>query len=226
MAFEFSVKNTIDKARDRLTELEKEQIPFATASAITKTVFQMKDTAAPASMRQDMAAPERYTLAGVRYKRATKQTLRGSVFIDAGRVGYLSHPAKGNARTPQTFPYVMVPVGLSRLQAGGRTGRVLSSSLARTYRSQLLADGKHFEGRINGTMGIWARVDDVGKINREGRRVKLIVLYLPRTHYRSTWHFYKAMTKYARLNFPTIFNRQLHIALATARPQNSDGGAG
>jgi hypothetical protein len=223
MAFEVSVKADLDRARAMLANAQREQLPFATASALTRTAYQGKETAAPNSMRLEMAAPQRFTLTGVRYQRATKQNLRASIFIDKSRI-YLIHPAKGKDRTPYSFPWVMVPVGLARLQAGGKVGRVLSTSLARSYRSRLLADGKHFEGRIRGTMGIWERMDAAtGKAKKSGRGLKLRVLYLPRTHYRTTWHFYDAMLKHTRLTFRANFDNALAYALKTARPSEAAG---
>lgn len=214
MMVEFNVRSNIAEVSRRLTDTQRNQIPYATARALTKTVFQLKTVDAPESMKKDMAQPVRYTVGSVRYKGATKANQRATVYIEKGRLKYLRHPESGEDREPRTFGYVMVPVGLERQ---GGSGRVLSSRLARTYRSTLLSKPDYFEATIRSTTGIWQRVGEPGPRGGTPRHVRLAVLYLPRTEYRKTWEFYRPLARRAGSVFSYELNGALAIALATAR---------
>ena len=215
---EVSVQSNIRDVASRLTRIEREQLPYATSRALTKTVFQLKSDTAPESMRKEMVAPVRYTLGGIRYKGATKTNLKASVYVENGRLKYLRHVATGKDREPITFPYVMVPIGLDRL--GGR-GRVINNRLARSYRAQLLAKDDHFEAQIRNTKGIWQRVGPPGVRGGQPRNIRLVVLYLPRTTYRQTWNFYQALAKRAGSIFSYELNDALLAALASAKPRGT-----
>jgi hypothetical protein len=215
MPIEISVQSNIERVRARLTDFQAKQLPYATARALTKSVFRMQKFEAPASMRRDMVAPLKFTLGGLRYKGATKTNQRATVFIEQKRLKYLRHTATGEDREPHTFPYVMVPVGLER-QSG--TGRVLSGRMARNYRTLLLSKKDHFEGQIRSTRGIWQRVGGVGPRGGGGRSVRLVVLYLARTSYQLTWRFHETLAGKARRIFDEELGDALRIALATARP--------
>lgn len=213
MAFTLNISTTVAEVAKRV-ELDAKQIPFATALAITRTVFEARKYAID-TMRRDMVAPVRFTLGGLRYQKATKQNLRGDVHVDPSRAGYLRHAAKlASTRTPRTFGYVMIPIGLPRVQG---KGRVISPKLARTYRAQLLGDGNHFEGTIRGTRGIWERRDERGTKRAEGGRVRLKVLYLDYATYRQSWAFYERMRRFSLSVFPRNLDQSVGYALATAR---------
>ena len=189
----------------------RDQVPYATSRALNATVFQLKSRNAPDSMRHDMQQPVSYTLNSARYRKSSKTNLEASVYIDQSRLGYLQHPAVGNPRTPQNFPYVMVPVGLERV---GR-GRVISPRLAQSYRTTLLSRPDCFEGAIRGTQGIWQRIGE-NKRGGQGRGLKLLVVYLSHTNYRATWRLYMALRNAAPAILRTEYEKAWADAIATA----------
>jgi hypothetical protein len=213
MVIEISVQSNIKEVSSRLDSFQRQQLPYATSRALTRTVFQLR-TDVPESMRKDMAAPVRYTVGAARYKGATKANLRASVYIDKGRLKYLQHPESGIDREPKTFGYVMIPVGLERLNG---SGRVLSSRLARTYRATLLSKEDYFEATIRNTTGIWQRVGAIGPKGGRPRNIRLAVLYLPRTEYQKTWDFYSPLAKRAGSVFSYELKQSVALALATAK---------
>lgn len=209
---EISIKANVDEVRRTLNGLEKKQLPFATAKAITRTVINLKEYV-PETMHRHMLGPVRFTIGAARYQKATKQTLTGAVYIERQRVPYLAHTIKGDSRTPRTFPYVMVPVGLGRL--GGR-GRVLNARLARSYRTQLLSQSeRYFEGTIRGQLGIWERTGSKKSGYRGG--IKLAVLYLPRTSYGKSYPFHLLMYRRARIIAGPLFDQSLRETLKAER---------
>lgn len=162
-------------------------------------------------MQTDMLQPVAYTVNSLRYTRANKRTLVASVYVLPRAVPWLQFTVGQKRRKTPKHDWLMVPVGLKRVQ--GR-GRVLNRRLAQRYRAQLLGDGHHFEveggvGQI--TPGIYKRDKDGG--------ISLVVLYIKEANYNRTWDFYENVARNAAREFPGQLRLSLTHALRTSRPR-------
>ena len=117
-----TVKHDLDKLKAEMTRIEREQIPFATAKALTKTA-----QAAQAAVKQEMASvfdrPTPFTLNSTFIKTATKTKLEAEVYLkDEGNKG------GGSARVRLEPQLVGGPRAFKRMEGALRHAGLLGNS--------------------------------------------------------------------------------------------------
>jgi len=162
----YSVKADIKKATRYLTNVQKRQVPFATANAINNTLFDMRKNLVKGLIR-DLDRPTPFTQKGFRVTKARKTRLFGDVFIQPDRMTYLQWAIFGGTRRPNNR---VIIIGTKKRNQYGNTPGF------RNLRNKLLNQKNVFEGEVRGTAGIWKR--------KRGGSLELLARYVKRADYQ------------------------------------------
>lgn len=197
--FSVNVRADVKQVERMLTDLQKKQIPFATALALTRTAQDVQ-AEVQASMDKQLDRPTPFTKRGVAIKRATKSKLVSEVFIKPIQAGYLGYQIEGGTRHPKGKA-VVVPVGTRK----NKYGNMPKGALKR-----LLARNDTFSGEVKGIPGIWQRTRSGG--------VKLLIAYERKVEYTDKpFTFQVTAERKARERFPIRFDEAMASALRSAR---------
>jgi len=181
-----------------MTAFERQQLPFATALALTDTARNDVKPDIERQIDRVFERPIEFTRRGVGYRPANKSTLVSTVFIKDVQAGYLEIEEYGGVRTPKRRALV-IPAG-QKVNSYG--------NLPRGTVKRLLARKDTFSGRVNGVGGIWKRT-------RKG--VKLLIAWEERAEYRPRFGFHETAMRSASFNFARRFENAFNRALQTAR---------
>ncbi|TPN79975.1 hypothetical protein [Mesorhizobium sp. B1-1-2] len=195
---DISFESNIREWTASMVAFERQQLPFATAKALTDVA---RLDVKPAIERQIDAVfvkPVEFTRRGVAYRPANKSGLASKVLIMNVQQSYLEIEEYGGVRTPKKRALAM-PAG-QKVNAYG--------NLPRGTVQRLLARRDTFSGRVNGHGGIWQRT-------RKG--LKLLVAWRDQASYSPRFGFYETARAAAELHFPRRFDAALSQALASAR---------
>lgn len=198
---ELSVRGDFKRATRYLTNVQRRQVPFATALALTRTAFDGRE-AAQEGMKSDLNAPTPFTLKGVQVRKATKRRPVSVVFIEEKRADYLRWAIFGGTRRPKRRVIII---------GQGRRNRYGNTPGFRALRSRLLAKPHHFEGEINGQAGIWKRK------GRDRRGLELVAAYVPAAEYRKRFRFHERVERIVDRRFSIQFAKAMRQAMRTAR---------
>lgn len=200
-----SVKDNIKEVKRWSTDLQKKQIPFATAMAINKTLGigkanRMKglDRAMGVQMNRKLDRPMPRTTKAFYRIAATKRKLSGTLgFVDWASK-FMQRLVQGGERSESNIgvPYTK-EARLNKFGniAGRRTGLVKKQN--------------QFIGNIKGIDGVWERHKD--------RTVKLLVGFKDSVTYKAMFPFYKIAEKYTAANFDKNFAETFTKALKSAK---------
>lgn len=193
-----SFEHNIREWTRELSAFHREQIPFATALALTEVARDDVKTAVELRIELAFDRPTPFTRRGVAYLAARKNRLVSTVLIKDRQAAYLLIEETGGTRLPKRRA-IPIPVGQRRNQYG---------NMPRGSVQRLLARPDTFSGRVNGQGGIW---------QRRKNRLKLLVAWEDRAEYRPIFKFYETAREAAEIAFPHAFRRALDRAIATAR---------
>jgi len=196
---EISFANNLREWSASMADLQKQQLPFATALALTDTARYDVKPAIERRIEIAFDRPTPFTKRGVAYKPAYKNRPVASVFVKDVQAGYLELQETGGVRRPKGRA-LLVPAKQRVNQYG---------NLPRGSVQRLLARKDTFSGRVNGQGGIWQRTRKGG--------LRLLVSYEDQADYRPTFRFYETAIDAAVLNFPRRFEAAMARALSTAR---------
>jgi len=130
-----------------MTAFQREQLPFATARALTDVARLDVKPAVERRIDQAFDKPVEFTRRGVAYRPANKATLSSRVLIKDMQNAYLMIEEYGGVRTPKKRA-LAIPVA-QRLNSYG--------NLPKGTVQRLLSRKDTFSGRVNGQGGIWQR---------------------------------------------------------------------
>lgn len=196
---QISVKSDISEVTKYLTRLEKQQVPFATAHALTMTARHIAKKTLPQAMRKQLDRPTPFTQRGGRWERATKRKLMSSVYLAPAQDEYLGWQIEGGTRRRAT-----VPASIRLNKYGNIPGRHQGKV------KKLIARDDTFVGRVRGVSGVWQRYN-------KNRKLRLLVRFEDSVQYRKRFDFYGVSAKEAKRWFPRQFRVSLARALASAR---------
>ena len=209
MPVALNIKDDIKRATRRLTDIEKRQIPFATAGAINDTLFdirkQIVDVTAPRAFE---VRNRRFFGVAFRVEKAKKTKLKGAVFDRLGRASLGLH-ARGGVKRPRG-QHIAIPGRdiENKRTVGGAIRKALRP------RQVLSKAGRRQAFKIKFQSGQEAIVRRKGK-----KRTPIQVLYLLErsVRIRKSFRFHEDATKVARRVLPGHFRKRLRQALKTAR---------
>ena len=191
--FSMSIKDDLADLTKKLTNLQKEQIPYATGEALTATTWNARLFAQDGMMR-DLSKPKAFTLNAFKVQKATKRNLTAHIELKPIQAQYLGWTLEaGTKARAQGIP---VPISGVRMTKG-------------RY-EKLLSQPDVFRGMIKGIEGLWRR-EPYG-------RVKLLFVIKREVDYDPyAWRYYRDVERAIAARFPVHFNREMVKALATAR---------
>ena len=193
----------ITRGIKKLDNLEKKQLPFAMAKALTDTANDARDHYV------DNILGQKYTLRGKWYKartrfgfnvkKATKHDLTAVVYT---RADWMRLHEKGGIKKPQST-HLAIPTELIRRSK--KTGKISKAMRPK----QVMASGKGFIANKGGQKMIMRR--------RTKKIVEPIYLLERQARIKPTMDFKRSITSVVRRKFPWQFNRAMRYAMATAR---------
>lgn len=242
-----SFKADVSDMIRQIGELKSNQIPYATAVALTRTGQQVRDGLVQ-EMRNVFQSPVNYTLNALYMRRATKQLLTARVGIKDQTGGqrsplhWLATEIEGGARNIKAMELAftahgLLPAGWTVVPGAGAKidghGNV-SSSQINTILSQVkasIASGTRTLRRLRkGELtaspyfvvlpGSPQSMRHAPGIYQRVRKtsMKAIFIFMPgRPNYRSRFNFYGVAERIARQVFPEEFRKAASAAMATAR---------
>lgn len=202
---ELSVKSDIKKTVRKLNRIQRKQVPFAVAKALTVTTRRVQ-RAEVKQLKKDLDRPTPFTQRAFKVIRAEKRDfLRGKakaiLRIKPIQDAYLKTQIFGGFKLPKRRAHV-----IGREARANRYGNLPRGTVKR-----LLARPDVFSGTVGRTRGIWQRT------GRGKRDLKLLVQYVDRTSYRPRFRFFETANRTARRFFGRQLVVELKKAIRTAR---------
>jgi hypothetical protein len=236
-SIDMSVKADFKAVEKQLNNLQKKQLPYATALALTRTTQTIQKLQVR-EMERVFDSPTRFTLRGTRIKPASKKKLESSVefkdWIPKGTAPdtYLAAQITGGQRNRKrserwlqgrrliSSGESLVPSKHARLNkfgnvTRGRTTKMLSNLNAQYDRRQNTTDSKkraYFIATIKGRRAVWERYGRGGKSVRP-----FMIITSNQPNYSRAYDFHGLSKRHAQRLFPRKFDEALRHALATAR---------
>lgn len=192
-----NVKSNIKEVTKGITKTQKKQIPFATANAINKTLFQLRKEMAKQTVKK-LDRPTPFTQKGFLVDQAKKNKLTGVLFIKEAVEKYLKFQIDGGVRSGN--PFVSIPTRNKKLNKYGNIAG---------KRSGLVKGNKQFIAEIKGINGVWERQAD--------NQVKLMIAFNNSVSYEPKFPFYKIASGFVASKFRKNLIEKLTAALKTAR---------
>lgn len=236
-----TVDPQIEKMRAQMSRLEREQLPFATAVALTKTAKFVE-----AELRKEMGRvfdrPTRYTLNSLRTKPATKRSLFAEVkvkdesFKAAAPIKWLSPQIYGGPRGAKRSEdllrqrgillpgYFVVPGAGARLDSAGNISRGQMQQILSALGAQFDVYQRTSRGqkRNKATRQIFAIRNPgerlpPGVYQRVRAGVRPLLIFVRQPRYRKRLRFFEIADAVGRSRFRLEFALAMRRALATAR---------
>ena len=197
-----SVKADLKDITRYLTRIQRKQLPFATALALTTTAKDVQ-RAETVQLTKKLDRPTPFTKRSMGIKAATKRRLTAEVFIKRIQAAYLNMQVFGGTRRAQGqgtgVPYTK---NKKLNKFGNIAGR----------RRGLVKGKKQFIDTIKGIPGVWQTVG-----GKRASKVKLLIAFEKVVRYRPRLPFFKTAEGVVRNRFVKNFNAALARALRTAR---------
>jgi len=219
-----SVRDDIDALARWARVIASDQLPFATAAALTQVARDAADDV-KAALPQYLDKPTPFTLRAFRVQRAEKRDLRAAVYAMDAQAQYLYWQVEGGMRQPnriaQKLPsqiklneFGNIPRGeIARLiqlaQAGKRLTRARGEKLGISSKVDLYyGDPGH-----GWPVGIYKRV----QAGTEHKLVPLVVFPKRGVQYRARLPLRDIVARTVRTRFAARFTASLDQAMRTAR---------
>lgn len=196
----FSVETEWAAFARTLDDLQRDQLPFATARALT-TVARGAERAQRDALPGVFDKPTPFTARGPGSIAARKTDLTAIVFIRDRQAAYLRRQETGGTRRPEKGVALVIP-GQVRLNAYGNI----------PYRGLARAKARRnvFVGKINGIGGFW---------QRDGRKLKLLAAFEASAAYSPRFGYWDRMRATVGPAMAKALPEALALAMATARPR-------
>jgi len=202
-----SVKDNLKEVNKWTTNVQKKQIPFATAMAINKTLGigkgnRMKglDREMQKQMIQKLDRPMARTTKAFYRIGARKTNLTGTLGFTEWANKFMQYLVHGGVRSGESSKVGVPYVPNAKLNKFGNiAGR----------KSGLIKKQSQFIGNIKSIDGVWERQKD--------RSVKLMVAFKNSVTYQAMFPFYKIAEKYSKARFDKNFSEAFAKALRSAK---------
>jgi len=209
-----------DKLERQMNDLQKKQLPFAMAKALTVTASDAKK-AVDVQLPRKLDRPTPFTKRAIGIKRASKRLLQSEVFVKDIQAEYLKYAIEGGTRRPKGKAIATPGSKMKLNKYGNMPG-------ARGKAAKLLANKKrYFSGKPKGMpdapAGIWERghFSKRGNFTAGGKsrqtNLRLVVAYEKEITYKKRLPFYKIVNGVAQHNFEKNFHKAFADAIRTAR---------
>ena len=203
------VRKALKPALRRLSDVQKKQVPFATAQALT-AVARMAQGAIKAELPSVFDRPTPFTINSIAVTPARKTNLTAVVFAKDIAAQYLEPYESGGTQFLGAKRAILAPVAQRTNQYG---------NLPRTALARLKAKPNVFTGRIvtksgQSISGVWQRSPSAkGKAGG----LKLLIRFEDAKPVQQKLHFRDTARRVAITNIRAEFRKAMTVALATAR---------
>ena len=117
-----NVGSNINQVAGWLTNVQRKQLPFATAGALTDTAFDVRKHVVEKTFPRDFDLKnKRFAGATLRVDKANKRNLRAAVYDRLGRE-YLETQARGGIKRPIDGRNIAIPTQHTKRTASGKVG--------------------------------------------------------------------------------------------------------
>lgn len=239
------VRADISKAIAKLSSIAKDQVPYATARALTATAKIVQKNL-KSEMERAFDRPTRYTLNSLYTKSATKTNLEARVWLkdDAGKgtraTDYLSPEIYGGQRKLKRFEralnaYGLLPSGMNAVPGSaakidqygnmsrGQIMQILSALGTAEIRSGYSANRTKTSGKKRAQFFVGKPGDKapLGVWQRfgfaQGSAVKPVIIFVKKVAYSKRFKFFEVGHATIKREFPIQFKMAMEQALRTAR---------
>jgi hypothetical protein len=228
-----TVRTDISGALQRLELLTKDQLPFATAVALTKTAQAVKGDLAT-EMRSIFSHPRKYTLNSLAITRATKQNPTACVYVRSPSVANsLKAEIRGGVRDKAIEKVLgdVLPAGMFAVP-GTEAKRDGEGKISISWVKGLLVklgittrvskSGKRSRRMASASTGYFLLLQPNGRLRagiyqRRARQVLPLIIFTRQPSYGEKFAFYGIGADSARKHFPEEFRQAADAALASAR---------
>ena len=219
-----SVSHNLRQLADRAKSIAADQLPFATALALTTTAREAADEVTR-RMPRYLDRPTPFTMRAWRVARATKRDLTATVYAMDAQAAYLRWQVAGGDRAPARVA-LKLPVDIKLDQFGNIPRADLKRLIA------LAQQGKKLTRVRGAKLGISSKVDlfygdpghglPVGIYKRVGNDgahhlVPLVVFPRPAAHYKARLPLREIVSDVVRARFASNFGAAMAQARRTAR---------
>lgn len=208
MAVQF-IKVDIETAATRfdLNKLQKEQIPFATALALTRTAQD-----AQRFIKDDM--PRRFTI-------RRKFVLKGVKIVPAKKRDIINFGlASSEVFSKDRFMWIHEPGGVKKAPSG-KKHLAIPSPLIRTSKNRVVPKSRYVAKVLQNKKKFFIDMDRKNRpavFKRVTKNKTKVAFWLrPQVKIKPRWNFGKTAARAVRLKFVKNFNAAMRKALATAR---------
>jgi hypothetical protein len=216
----FSFRSNIKEISAKLDALAYNQVPFATALALTSCASKVA-IAEQENIKQVMPTATPFTVRSVRAIPATKATQTAMVVVQDIAAAYLDPYEQSGSHLPWAGQHAIYdPVGVALNQYGNIPRRTIS---------RLLVRKDVFMGMVHGVLGIWQRPTAVRMGKRTGRamrirkgsnitgKLKLLVLIARPLQVKQHLGYHDLASRLISKLFNAEFGAALARAMATAK---------
>ena len=193
-----NVKNNIKEVTRGLSKTHREQIPFATSSAINMTLFQLRKEMGKQTTKH-LDRPTPFTQKGFFVATAKKTTLKGILFIKDIVASYLKFQIDGGTRSTGKN----IPIPYKQNAKLNKFGNIIGK------RSGLVKKSNQFIGNIGGVDGVFERQKRGGQ--------KLIIGFKRSVQYRPRFPFYTIAANFSKNMFDRNFTKAFVRAVRSSR---------
>ena len=198
---QIKVKDNSKQLAKKLTDVQKKQIPYATAQAINNTLFGLRKEMAKQTVKK-LDRPVPFTQRGFLVTKAKKTNLVGVLNIRPEVANYLQWVIDGGVRKPSSKK---VPVPITKNKRLNKYGNIAGK------RSGLVKGSKEFIATIGGATGVW-------KENRKGQPPTLLIKFHDSVKYsKKPFDFDKIGRGYINGTYDRQLRKALTKALRTAK---------
>ena len=199
-----NVGSNINQVAGWLTNVQRKQLPFATAGALTDTAFDVRKHVVEKTFPRDFDLKnKRFAGATLRVEKANKRKLRAAVYDRLGRE-YLETQARGGVKRPIDGRNIAIPTHHIKRTASGKVGA------AKRPRAVL--------GKPNTFI---RRTSSGGQILQKGRRksapLKTLYQLVPLARIPKRLRFYEDAAKVVQRRMVPNFKKSFERAMRTAR---------
>lgn len=212
----------------RLDSLQRDQIPFATARALTDVADKIR-AATPAILERDLDRPTRFTTdpRGMFVERAQKQRLQAVVGFRPLQSAYLKYQVEGGLRAPKRRA-LRLPTAQPLDAFGNLPARTIRTLIARAQQDKRLTRKQAARLRLSAKVsifygdpgdgrppGLYQRVPLPG--SGDNRLIPLIVFPEQSARYEKRVRWYEDAERIAKREIGPAFERRWREAMATRR---------
>ena len=234
---DINVRADVKQATKQLNRIQRQQVPFATALALTKTA-QAAQKETTAEMPRVFDRPTRFTLNSVFVSPAKKRKLVAIVglkdFIPKGTPAgvYLLPQIFGGPRRHKRFERALIRAGIMRPDeyaipgkgerlnsfgnmTKGRITKILSNVMANPDPLSNITGSRRSRARRAGETFFYRRTFR-GILVRRGNQIRPALVFVRQPRYKRRFRFPEIVERTVRFRFPREFQRALRRALRTA----------